>query len=121
MINKASIILKSKRKELKLSVKEVVNLLSQHQISIATKTLYGWENGTRQPDADTFLTLCKIYGIKSFEPEDNLQKKIVPKELAEIYNNLNIEGQNKLLDYAQDLSQLPQYKKCDMFSEEEIS
>lgn len=40
--------------------------------------------------------------------------------LLDIYDNLNNEGQNKLMDYAQDLSQLPQYKKCDTVSKKEI-
>lgn len=40
--------------------------------------------------------------------------------LVLIYENLNNEGQNKLMDYAQDLSQLPQYKKCDTVSEKEV-
>lgn len=41
--------------------------------------------------------------------------------LIQIYNNLNSAGQNKLMDYAKDLSQLSQYKKCDTISEQEIS
>ncbi len=41
--------------------------------------------------------------------------------LLDIYDNLNNEGQNKLMDYAHDLSQLPQYKKCNSISEQEIS
>ena len=41
--------------------------------------------------------------------------------LVQIYDNLNSEGQNNLMNYAQDLSQLSKYKKCDNLSEEEIS
>lgn len=120
MPSKISAILKSKRKSLKLSVKEVVTLLAENGISIADKTLYGWENGVRQPDADTFITLCKIYGINSFTTLENYQTKKIPDELSEIYNNLNSEGQRKLLDYAKDLAQIIQYKKCDTIPEQEI-
>ena len=121
MPSKISTILKSKRKSLKLSVREVIALLAENDISIADKTLYGWENGTRQPDADTFITLCKIYGINSFTTLETYQTKKIPEELSDIYNNLNSEGQNRLLDYAHDLAQKTQYKKCDNLSAEEIS
>lgn len=58
-------ILKTKRKERRLSVNEVVEQLHQLGIDIKAKTLYGWENGHRQADADTFLMLCQIYKIDS--------------------------------------------------------
>lgn len=58
-------LLKSKRKELNLSVKQVVASLKSYNISISEKTLYGWENNYRQPDADTFLILCAIYQISN--------------------------------------------------------
>lgn len=119
-MSKASIILKSKRKELNLSVNEVVNRLSQNNVNISAKTLYGWESGNRQPDADTFLVLCTIYGINSFGLPENSQDVNIPLELANIYNNLNYTGQTKLMDYAKDLYQLPQYKKCDTVSDQDI-
>ena len=53
--------LKSRRKDLNLSIKDVVNLLHIKGIEISDKTLYGWENGARQPDADVFVVLCTIY------------------------------------------------------------
>lgn len=56
-------LLKNKRKELKLSVKYVTEALSKYNINISEKTLYGWENNYRQPDADAFLILCLIYNI----------------------------------------------------------
>lgn len=58
-------LLKLKRKELNLSVKQVVDSLKSYNISISEKTLYGWENNYRQPDVDTFLILCAIYQISN--------------------------------------------------------
>lgn len=49
------------RENQRLTVKEVQEKLLQLGISVATKTIYGWESGKRLPDADTFLTLCDIY------------------------------------------------------------
>lgn len=65
MSSNISATLKSKRKELNLSVKEVLDKLHARGIDVSDKTLYGWESGHRQPDADTFLVLCNIYGISS--------------------------------------------------------
>ena len=72
MINKKiSVILKNARSSAGLSVKEVVTQLQNFGIDISPKTLYGWEGGHRQPDADIFLILCKIYGIRSLKQFDN--------------------------------------------------
>lgn len=63
MSSKIASILKSKRKELGISVKDVLECLQAHGISISDKTLYGWESGYRQPDANMLIALCQIYGI----------------------------------------------------------
>lgn len=55
--------LKLYRKHNQLTVKDVATQLKEHSISAAEKTIYGWENGQSQPDADTFLILCEIYHI----------------------------------------------------------
>ena len=57
--------LKSRRKQLNLTIKEVINLLHNNGIDISEKTLYGWESGARQPDADTFVVLCMVYQVNS--------------------------------------------------------
>lgn len=58
-------VLKYYRKQNKLSVTEVSVLLKDNNLSVAPKTIYGWESGQTQPDADTLLLLCKIYGIEN--------------------------------------------------------
>lgn len=62
-------LLKSKRKETGMTVKEVVDALKSRGISVAEKTVYGWESGNRQPDADVFMVLCDIYNVASFFEE----------------------------------------------------
>ena len=63
--------IKAKRKELNISINEAIDRLHSHGILISSKTLYGWESGHRQPDADAFIALCEIYGVKSFSEIDN--------------------------------------------------
>lgn len=58
--------LRQKRKALGLSVKDVQGLLKERGLEYSTKSIYGWEGGQRQPDADTFVSLCLIYGVESF-------------------------------------------------------
>lgn len=69
MGNVAYLFLKSKRKALGMSVKEVVDKLSEKGIIVSDKTIYSWESGHRQPDADTFLALCDIYGVSNLNDE----------------------------------------------------
>ena len=56
-------VLKEVRKQNALTVKDVVLKLDEKSIPVAEKTLYGWESGQAQPDADTLLVLCEIYDI----------------------------------------------------------
>ena len=79
-------ILKAKRKERNMSVKDVLEQLRTFEIDISEKTLYGWESGHRQPDADTFLLLCRIYGIDTIsgiQKTPPLTKKEAPSDLSE--------------------------------------
>jgi len=57
-------MLKYYRKCNRLSVAEVSEKLEEiSPIPVAKKTIYGWESGQTQPDADMLLRLCKIYKI----------------------------------------------------------
>ncbi|MBR1848286.1 MAG: helix-turn-helix transcriptional regulator [Lachnospiraceae bacterium] len=56
-------ILKQNRKQNNYSVSDVAYKLKEEHTIVAEKTIYGWESGQTQPDADTLLKLCKIYGI----------------------------------------------------------
>lgn len=57
-------VLKEYRKQNQLSVHDVALRLSQRSLPVAEKTVYGWESGQSQPDADTLLVLCDIYQIE---------------------------------------------------------
>ena len=57
-------VLKEKRKARRLSVEGVADILcKKYEIEISSKTLYSYESGHRQPDADLLMALCEIYGI----------------------------------------------------------
>ena len=56
-------MLKYYRKANNLTVDDIATYLEECGISVANKTIYGWESGQTQPDADTLLYLCKFYRI----------------------------------------------------------
>ncbi len=58
-------VLKAYRKLNKYTVVDLAVKLDEHKLQVAPKTIYSWENGTTQPDADTLLILCKIYHIEN--------------------------------------------------------
>ncbi len=64
-MNKKGISLKLKelRRKKELTIEEVRTLLSQREINVASKTIYGWESGQRLPNPDIFLNLCDIYEV----------------------------------------------------------
>lgn len=80
MKSNVATLLKQKRKEMGWSVKIVREKLSEYGIVVAEKTIYGWESGHRQPDADTFLILCALYGIKSFAEIEESPDPIEPRD-----------------------------------------
>ncbi len=57
-------VLKYYRKLNGLSVNEVSEILTKYEAPAAPKTIYGWESGSTQPDADTLMLLCEIYQIE---------------------------------------------------------
>lgn len=57
-------VLKDHRKSMHLSATEVAGRLSTYGVDISPKSLYSYETGHRQPDAETLMALCEIYGIK---------------------------------------------------------
>ena len=62
MENKISIRLRTLRKQLSLSAKQVINLLSKVNQKYSLQTLYKWEEGSVMPSLNTLKELSKIYG-----------------------------------------------------------
>ena len=118
---KVSSLIKSKRKELDYSVKDVVSELSKRGIDVSEKTVYGWESGHRQPDADTFLILCDIYQIANLSDEISSSKgnEIIStneQEVIKKYRALDEHG-NMLVDNVLDL----EYKRVTSQKSNEVT
>ena len=58
-----ALVLKKYRKLRNFTVQQVADVLAEYGYHFAPKTIYGWENGATQPDADTLMFLCELYEI----------------------------------------------------------
>lgn len=90
MENKISIRLRTLRKQLSLSAKQVINLLSKVNQKYSLQTLYKWEEGSVMPSLNTLKELSKIYGCNIsylIDGENFEYKRLSPTEnhLLNIY------------------------------------
>lgn len=76
-----AIMLKYYRKLNELSINQVSEILKEHHTVAAPKTIYGWESGRTQPDADTLMFLCELYKIDNILETFGYQKKSTDKKL----------------------------------------
>lgn len=68
-------VLKEYRKKNQYTIYDVADKLKENNLEVAIKTIYGWESGQTQPDADTLLKLCDIYEIKDILAEFGYSQK----------------------------------------------
>ena len=99
---KISEVLKNYRKLNKLSVRDVSGILKEKSLNVAEKTIYGWESGQTQPNADTLLMLCEIYNIENILGTDEEPINLTSHEVKLIKQYRNHpeiqDAVNKLLD-----------------------
>lgn len=118
--------LRKARKERGFTQKQLADLIDAKHNSVSD-----WENDKNKPDPDTIEYICGALDIPvSFLFSDSIQIKKSPEPtdldsedlhpLLKIYEQLNVDGQNRLMEYAQDLAEMPKYKKCPDVSDEKI-
>lgn len=95
-----------------------------HRLGITRGAYANIENGRREPDLNTLNTLATIYGVSidylTGRCSEELKSVPLPDaeaRLLDYYQNLNEEGQEKLLEYADDLVSLGRYKKHNPLSQ----
>lgn len=121
--------LRKARKDKCLTQKQLADLIGAKHNSISD-----WENNKNRPDPDTIEYICGALEIPvSRLFSESVQNKNSPEltevssedhadmhPLLKIYNELNTDGQDRLMEYAEDLSDMPKYKKCQDISDEKI-
>lgn len=96
-------LLKQARIDCGLKQKDVAEVLG-----IKDNTLSNWEKGRTEPDIDTFIKLCEIYGVNSSELLERsynikrLSEKLKPNlselEIIKKYRSLDPRGQQAVQD-----------------------
>ena len=87
-------VLKTYRKLNHYSVNDLVLKLEDNNLPVAPKTIYGWESGQTQPDADTLLVLCKIYKIDNILTTFGYERSLNDLFLSEEERNLVLQYRN---------------------------
>lgn len=91
--------LKQKRKEAKISVKDVADFLG-----VKPNAVYAWEGGQNQPDAETLLALCGLYHVEisafySSEPTpERMSLTDAELELLDLWRNATPESRSTVLN-----------------------
>lgn len=104
-----SAMLKYYRRLNELTVQDVSDYLEKKGTPAAVKTIYGWESGQTQPNADTLMYLCNLYhiddvlttfGYTAPDPARPIRLTAHEKELILAYreNKDMQKAVNKLLD-----------------------
>lgn len=89
-------------------------------LGISKASVTNWIKGTNSPNIEYLDKLCDIFNIQIndiFEKHENKETENLTSDEAILLNNykqLNQEGKEKALDYVNDLTENPKYKKCDM-------
>jgi len=74
--NQIGIMLKKYRKLNSLSINDVVvELEEKYGVTVAEKTVYGWESNQAHPTSDVFVALCDIYKINNISDVFSNQKE----------------------------------------------
>lgn len=83
------------------SAEDIANLTGK-----SVKSIWAWEEGRSQPDADILVKLKNYYGLPSiaqFYGEDETIDDLKTLEVKKLFGNLNQDGQKKVISYAKDL------------------
>lgn len=89
-------------------------------LGISKASVTNWIKGTNSPNIEYLDKLCNIFNIQIndiFERHEEQNKETITSDEEQLLNNyklLNREGKEKALDYVNDLTGNPKYKKCDM-------
>lgn len=98
-------IISKYRKQNGYSQPELAATLKKENIKISYKTISSWEKNGSEPSVTTFLTLCKILHIT------DVYEDYFGVNPGNILSQLNEEGKEKALEYAELLISSGKYEK----------
>lgn len=89
-----------------------------NKMKVSQSTITMWENGKRQPDLETLEMIADYFNVDMnfLTGSSSTTTRILDRNqhrLISLYEQLNAEGQEKLLDYAADIVASGRYIKSD--------
>lgn len=79
-------------------------------IGSAATTVSGWERGVSTPDIDTLCAICNALNVNLYDMcgiiEENMNLSADENKLLNIYKSLNTDGQQRLIERAEELRDL---------------
>jgi len=100
------------RKKMKKTQKDLANALG-----VSAAAISSWECGNNSPDIDTLFAICNELQVGLYDmcgiasANDYMNEK--ENALLNTYRSLNVEGQKKLLERAEELRDLGYIKGAD--------
>ena len=91
------------RKAKKYMQKDVTAKLADYGIHVSVKSIHNWEKGLSQPNIQTFLALCDIYGV------DDVQWRFAGTHRG-LYAGLNEDGRKKAREFIDLLFHIDMYR-----------
>ena len=98
-------VISEHRKNKKLSQVELSEKLSEKKIEVSNAAISAWEKGNSMPSAEALLATGEILGISDIYTE------FIGANPMDPFKDLNEEGRQKVLDYAELLVKSGEYKK----------
>lgn len=98
-------VISEHRKNKKLSQVELSEKLSEKKIEVSNAAISAWEKGNSMPSAEALLATCEILGISDIYTE------FIGANPLDPFKDLNEEGRQKVLDYAELLVKSGDYNK----------
>lgn len=105
--------IKTLRKERKLTQEEFAKMLD-----VSVMTIRRYESGKQEPKPTTMKKMAEILSVTvesliSKSVENSVSTDLTDTEVSLIntFRSLNESGQNKVVEYAQDLNDNPKFKK----------
>lgn len=96
-------ILSGLREKLGWSQKELAQRLCEQGVRVTNQAVSKWENGSTQPSASQFLTLCQVLGI------EDISGVFLHRQTESPFHGLNDEGTTKAREYIELLKKSGMY------------
>ena len=73
---------------------------------VSYQTVSAWICGRAYPRADAMERLCRVFGVKQSALTENQNQRTPEDDLVSIFRSLPMEGKEKLLERAEELTKL---------------